>query len=971
MSVPNKIIKVSQLPEATHLNANDIMQVVQNGDNKKFPFSLLGAISGISGLSGKSGFSGLNGTIGTNGLSGFSGLNGTIGTNGLSGFSGLNGTIGTNGVSGFSGLNGTIGTNGLSGFSGFSGSGSGLGRSVKQDGAVGDGITDDTNAIQATIDYVNSHNGGVVYFPSGTYLIRIAKTTDPTWRHAINIYPNICIQGESRSSTTIKLKNSAGQYFSIFSGPLITDDTSGIEVRDISFNANTTNNVVTGMSQLTDNGPRLFLTCFSGSKIVINNFRGYDIQCINLFTFNGVFVSNIDVSHCLFEYTTSTPTVENDCSILYFYGIKGCNFSHNTFVSTPAKYGARTAIETHGSSQTVIGNIIDGFRNGMNITGVAPDSHNIVIKGNVVRDCLNGIVLWSWFYGTNDGTAGHALPGLTNVDIEGNMIEINRDVYPDYATTGLDPIAAGISIDQSGLAPVDSISIRNNTIVFLPYTTYALTEFATGGIVWYRASIGGRGYDSNIQIIDNTIVNSPTNGIYLGTNIKVLHVKGNMIVNPGGTTAPSNVLNAAFKVGIFAYPITYGYDWIIENNTIIDDRVIPKITSGISTGDNVFIGCKFINNTIRVLSGGVPPVQSQYNLHGNWFVDLSILNYTTDVVGYVASGSRVVDISGGRTMVQTTIPFGNNWVAQSGSQIHPSGEILYGSALGATTSDPQFRFYEQGGGTLFLGSNSDAIGVWFNGPSTSSRGFSLMDTDVPRWNFAADNTITTSGASGNGSNLILSAYDLIGNYIDTPLYIQRPLGGKIFISRPTEFSSSVQFLAPALFSSQIQAASFKANNFQSQAIPFSNSTGVLQFDQEIRAINQFGEAIIINGGTVKPGVLWCDGPNATARGNRYSTAGVIRWNVGVNNTTEDGSNNGSNYSWISYDQNGTYIDTPMIIDRKAGGYVNINRYLNLTGSITTTHANAGLGEALPATVAGYVTILINFTAYKIPYYPYA
>lgn len=88
MSVPNKIIKVSQLPEATHLNANDIMQVVQNGDNKKFPFSLLGAISGISGLSGKSGFSGLNGTIGTNGLSGFSGLNGTIGTNGLSGFSG-------------------------------------------------------------------------------------------------------------------------------------------------------------------------------------------------------------------------------------------------------------------------------------------------------------------------------------------------------------------------------------------------------------------------------------------------------------------------------------------------------------------------------------------------------------------------------------------------------------------------------------------------------------------------------------------------------------------------------------------------------------------------------------------------------------------------------------------------------------------------------------------------------------------
>lgn len=42
--------------------------------------------------------------------------------------------------------------------------------SVKDFGAVGDGVVDDTAAIQAAIDYVFSANGGEVYVPFGTYI---------------------------------------------------------------------------------------------------------------------------------------------------------------------------------------------------------------------------------------------------------------------------------------------------------------------------------------------------------------------------------------------------------------------------------------------------------------------------------------------------------------------------------------------------------------------------------------------------------------------------------------------------------------------------------------------------------------------------------------------------------------------------------------------------------------------------------
>jgi hypothetical protein len=43
--------------------------------------------------------------------------------------------------------------------------------SVKDFGAVGDGVTDDTAEIQAAIDYIESINGGVVQIPQGTYKI--------------------------------------------------------------------------------------------------------------------------------------------------------------------------------------------------------------------------------------------------------------------------------------------------------------------------------------------------------------------------------------------------------------------------------------------------------------------------------------------------------------------------------------------------------------------------------------------------------------------------------------------------------------------------------------------------------------------------------------------------------------------------------------------------------------------------------
>lgn len=48
---------------------------------------------------------------------------------------------------------------------------------VKGYGAIGNGTTDDTAAINATIAAANTANGGVVFFPAGTYLVSAQLTT--------------------------------------------------------------------------------------------------------------------------------------------------------------------------------------------------------------------------------------------------------------------------------------------------------------------------------------------------------------------------------------------------------------------------------------------------------------------------------------------------------------------------------------------------------------------------------------------------------------------------------------------------------------------------------------------------------------------------------------------------------------------------------------------------------------------------
>jgi hypothetical protein len=86
-------------------------------------------------------------------------------------------------------------------------------------GAVGNGVTDDTAAIQAAIDYAQSSNIKSVYFPAGTYFVTAT----------INITSSVTLFGDGRFNSIIKWSDATLGVFNVNSYFGITVENMGFK----------------------------------------------------------------------------------------------------------------------------------------------------------------------------------------------------------------------------------------------------------------------------------------------------------------------------------------------------------------------------------------------------------------------------------------------------------------------------------------------------------------------------------------------------------------------------------------------------------------------------------------------------------------------------------------------------------------------------------------------------------------------
>lgn len=530
---------------------------------------------------------------------------------------------------------------------------------VKDHGAKGNGIDDDRPAIQAALDTAGP--GGTVFFPAGTYLLTTATLT----RDRILVaQKGQNLIGAARAATTLKVGNSFGGYKAVIGGAIDSTDMGGFSTTKLRFNQNNTNGnvfVPAEASTYPRNAIRA-LSFTAGSAVLINDCIFDNHDGLNT---HYVAAETIDISNNLFRGTGApgVTTFHDHSSIYSSTSVDGGSqtIHGNTFIGNSGAAGAVCAIETHGGSQSILGNTISKYMIGANLTGWQSTirTRSITFVGNNIVGCAFGIQIWARYAGTL--TTGYT---IRNVIVADNNIHIDRDAW--LGITGLSATSWGISFEEASTAPLDGLTISGNIIEYKTSTgTPPANDSRSMGIRLVMANAAAT--LSNVKITDNTIINPLSTGMMLSGVISRIMVRGNTVISPGQSTQAS-VSSVYMSFGVITGTVN---DAQFDANTLIDDRAAHLAVymficlSAMTAATNM----SSRNNTVRFTDGATAPVTFYPSAAAGTapFIEDQCAVWP-GVFQPTLAGSTIRETSTGKLYMQTAAPSGKTWkiAAQNG-----------------------------------------------------------------------------------------------------------------------------------------------------------------------------------------------------------------------------------------------------------------------------------------------------------------
>lgn len=500
-------------------------------------------------------------------------------------------------------------------------------RSVIDFGAKGNGTADDRPAIQATINDVAAHGGGVVYFPDGAYKITIYTPVvgQFPWPRALTIKPNITLQGVNRTSSVIKLADNQVPYGALLAPNPLAADVSGFKMYDLGVDLNGQNNPLPTPVEIHERAwakrrdrNTVFIKRGTGlrfDRCRFSNFIG--VWCLNLYSYA---VSDVSITDNVFD-KMGGGSLDFDSSTVDTAG-HHCRIIHNSFYSRnynasrgPLTYGLRTAIEVHNVDALVENNQIYGFPIGINLGGNSQRGNQLhTASGNTIQDAYNGIVIWS--EKPDDGSSA----GMQKCTIRDNTITLNVDGWQAYGGKG--GHCNGITIAREGNVDAENwnLNVTNNRIIYTNYsgTRPALTDAYSAGICydrwnWQNNTIGA---DSiRLRFLNNTIDHPLGNGFYFRAAIREMEISGNTVIDPAA--GPASFWDG-WKAALFLFGLQSDLD--VNNNRFVDDRASPKMPYGIFAINDNCERCMARDNSLENGSGRsfrVPLLQQDSGV-GSW-----------------------------------------------------------------------------------------------------------------------------------------------------------------------------------------------------------------------------------------------------------------------------------------------------------------------------------------------------------------
>lgn len=289
--------------------------------------------------------------------------------------------------------------------------------------AIGDGSADDTEALQGCIDYA-SENGGVVYFPYGSYL-----TQPLTMKNGVSLF------GFDRYSTKVVLKGGAtkallnGNGNNLSACNLTLDGNSGIQVNDVNVVDMTGSNLMFNDLVIKD-GYKLFNFVGDGHLQLSNIVFGNAVE--NCFTVDGNVI--VQTNNLLFTALSKVGGVS-----VVDIKANGGNYDFNSVAKCD------TCMLISGNDNNVVAMIgganedyVDtGEHNNIEIVG---HSQKEYYSGNIKKDANNSETT---LQGTRSlhvvGTSTFAVDGNSTESVDGNKSEIvtgvTSETYKSTKTT--------------------------------------------------------------------------------------------------------------------------------------------------------------------------------------------------------------------------------------------------------------------------------------------------------------------------------------------------------------------------------------------------------------------------------------------------------------------------------------------------------------------------------------------------------